>query len=147
MASSRALRRIVCLEPGATVILAAIDELDCVVVCTEYCADMVPELYARQARFLPIPGPANTEEIVATRPDLVIASVPYLEDAVIQILKSGARWFSPFIPTFSRAQIPSARKESSRLPPFLVPNSKMAQPEVRFFLCPSPAGWKNCAMK
>jgi hypothetical protein len=45
---------------------------------------------------------ANTEKIVATCPDLVIASVPYPEDAVIQILKSGARWSSPFIATFSR---------------------------------------------
>jgi iron complex transport system substrate-binding protein len=35
---------------------------------------------------------ANAEQIVAARPDLVIASVPYQEDAVIQILKSGARF-------------------------------------------------------
>jgi ABC-type Fe3+-hydroxamate transport system substrate-binding protein len=94
MASSRALRRIVCLAPSATVILAAIDELDCVVACTEYCADVDPEIVRSSVAILADSWTANTEKIGATRPDLVIASVPYLEDAIIQILKSGARWFS-----------------------------------------------------
>src|SRR5580658_4398225 len=145
MASAHVLRRIVCLQPSATVILAAIDALDCVVAWTE-SPIWIRKLCVSGA-ILADSWTANTEQIVATRPDPVIASVPYPEGAVIQILKSGARWFSPFIATFSRAQIPSARKESGGLPPFLIPNSKIAQPEVRFFLCPSPAGWKNCAMK
>jgi ABC-type Fe3+-hydroxamate transport system substrate-binding protein len=102
MASSHALRRIVCLEPSATVILAAIDEPDCVVACTEYCADVDPEIVRSSVAILADSWTANTEKIVATRPDLVIAAVPYPEDAVIRILKSGARWFSPFIATFSR---------------------------------------------
>lgn len=107
MASSHALRRIVCLEPSATVILAAIDELDCLVARSEYYADGDPEIVRSSGAILAHSGTANTLDCQhrrdrATRPDLVIASVPYQEDAVLQILKSGARWFSPFIPTFSR---------------------------------------------
>jgi iron complex transport system substrate-binding protein len=35
---------------------------------------------------------ANTAQIVAAKPDLVIASVPYQDKAVSEILKSGARF-------------------------------------------------------
>jgi iron complex transport system substrate-binding protein len=35
---------------------------------------------------------ANTAQIVAARPDLVIASVPYQDQAVREILKAGARF-------------------------------------------------------
>jgi hypothetical protein len=59
-------------------------------------------LCARRGAILADSWTANAEGIVAARRDLVIASVPYQEDAVIPLLKSGARWFSPFIATFSR---------------------------------------------
>lgn len=93
MASPHSPRRIVCLQPSATVILAAVGELERVVACTKYCADVVPEIVQSSRAILADSWTANTEEIVAARPDLVIASVPYQEDAVIQILKSGARFF------------------------------------------------------
>jgi hypothetical protein len=35
---------------------------------------------------------ASTDQIVAARPDLVIAAVPYQEKAVTEILKSGSRF-------------------------------------------------------
>jgi iron complex transport system substrate-binding protein len=35
---------------------------------------------------------ADTEQIVAVRPDLVIAAVPYQEKAVSEILRAGARF-------------------------------------------------------
>jgi iron complex transport system substrate-binding protein len=92
MTSIHTPRRIVSLQPSATVILAAIGELDRVVACTKYCADVVPEIIRSSRAILADSWTANTEEIVAARPDLVIASVPYQEDAVIQILKSGARF-------------------------------------------------------
>jgi iron complex transport system substrate-binding protein len=92
MASPHSPRRIVCLQPSATVILAAVGELERVVACTKYCADVVPEIVQSSRAILADSWTANTEEIVAARPDLVIASVPYQEDAVIQILKSGARF-------------------------------------------------------
>ena len=70
MASSHALRRIVCLQPSATVILAAIDELDCVVVCTEYCADGDPEIVRSSGAILADSWTANTQEIVPPAPIL-----------------------------------------------------------------------------
>jgi iron complex transport system substrate-binding protein len=92
MPSPHTPRRIVSLQPSATVILAAIGELDRVVACTKYCADVVPEIVHSSRLILADSWTANTEQIVAARPDLVIASVPYQEEAVIQILKSGARF-------------------------------------------------------
>src|ERR1700685_3002289 len=91
MPSPHTPRRIVSLQPSATVILAAIGELDRVVACTKYCADVVPEIVQASRLILADSWTANTEQIVAARPDLVIASVPCQEQAVIQILKSGAR--------------------------------------------------------
>lgn len=92
MTSAHTPRRIVCLQPSATVILAAIGELDRVVACTKYCADVVPELVRTPRAILADSWTANTEEIVAARPELVIGAVPYQEKAVSEILKSGARF-------------------------------------------------------
>jgi iron complex transport system substrate-binding protein len=92
MPSSHTPRRIVSLQPSATVILAAIGELDRVVACTKYCADVVPEITLRPRIILGDSWTANAEQIMAAQPDLVIASVPYQERAVIEILKVGARF-------------------------------------------------------
>jgi len=89
MPSSHTPRRIACLQPSATVILAAIGELDRVVACTKYCADVVAEIMSQPRIILPDSWTANANQIIATQPDLVIASVPYQEKAVIEILKSG----------------------------------------------------------
>lgn len=82
-------RRIACLQPSATVILAAIGELDRVIACTRYCADIVPEIRSQSRTILADSWTANAQQIIATHPDLVIASVPYQEKSVIEILKSG----------------------------------------------------------
>ena len=92
MPSDHTCRRICCLQPSATVILDAIGELDRVVACTKYCADVVPEVADGSRTTLADSWTAETSEIVAARPDLVIASVPYQERAVIEILKAGARF-------------------------------------------------------
>src|SRR5262249_41355544 len=86
-------RRIVCLQPSATVILANLGELDRVVACTKYCADVVPE--ARQSNRLIVADSwtSKADEILAARPDLVIAAVPYQEKAVSEILRAGVRFF------------------------------------------------------
>jgi iron complex transport system substrate-binding protein len=89
MPDSHKPRRIACLQPSATVILAAVGELDRVVACTKYCADVVPEITAQPRTILADSWTANAEQIIAARPDLVIASVPYQEKAVIEILRSG----------------------------------------------------------
>ncbi|MGH9513730.1 MAG: ABC transporter substrate-binding protein [Terriglobales bacterium] len=85
--------RIACLQPSATVILAAVRELDCIVACTKYCVDVCPEILSGKRPVIVAESwTANCEQILAVRPDLVIASVPYQEKAVSQILKAGARF-------------------------------------------------------
>jgi iron complex transport system substrate-binding protein len=90
-------RRIACLQPSATVILAAIGELGRVVAFTKYCADVVPEVTLQPHTILADSWTANAEQIIAAQPDLVIASVPYQEKAVVEILKAGSRFlgFAP----------------------------------------------------
>ena len=82
-------RRIACLQPSATVILDAIGELRRVVACTRYCADVVPEAGGGSRMILADSWTADAAQIAAAKPDLVIASVPYQEKAVIEILKAG----------------------------------------------------------
>ena len=89
MSPSHSPRRIACLQPSATVILAAVGELDRVIACTKYCTDVVPEIAWHPRLILSDSWTANTDQIKLARPDLVIASVPYQEKAVIEILKSG----------------------------------------------------------
>lgn len=85
-------QRIVCLQPSATVILDGVGELERVVACTRYCADVVPGIADGTRLILADSWTANTEQITAARPDLVIAAVPYQEKAVSEILRAGARF-------------------------------------------------------
>jgi iron complex transport system substrate-binding protein len=90
MPRSHTPRRIVCLQPSATVILDRIGELGRVVACTRYCADVVPEAGNGSRMILADSWTADAAQITAAKPDLVIASVPYQEKAVSEILKAGA---------------------------------------------------------
>ena len=83
-------RRIVSLQPSATVILSAINKLDRLVACTKYCVDLCPEVAGRV--IIADSWTAKADEIVAAHPDLVIGAVPYQEKAVAEILKSGSRF-------------------------------------------------------
>ncbi len=89
-------RRIASLQPSATVILATVGALDRVVACTKYCLDVVPQLQteARDGKRLIVADSwtAKAGEILAAKPDLVIAAVPYQEAAVSEILKAGIRF-------------------------------------------------------
>src|SRR5258705_7106549 len=85
-------QRVVCLQPSATVILAAIGRLDRVVACTNYCADVCPEVKSSGRTIIADSWTAQSREILAARPDLVIAAVPYQEKAVVEILKAGIRF-------------------------------------------------------
>ncbi|SRR5581483_6706958 len=83
--------RIVSLQPSATVILAGLGQIERVVGCTKYCADVCPE--ARNGRMIVADSwTAQSTEILATNPDLVIAAVPYQDKAVAEILKAGIRF-------------------------------------------------------
>lgn len=92
MTVSHTVQRIACLQPSATVILEAIGELERVVACTRYCVDVVPAVRSAGRAILADSWTANTEQIAVVNPDLVIASVPYQEKSVAEILKAGARF-------------------------------------------------------
>lgn len=83
-------QRVVSLQPSATVTLADLGMLDRVVACTRWCLDVLPQATGRIV--LKDSWSADATEIVAARPDLVIASVPYREKALAEILKSGGRF-------------------------------------------------------
>ncbi len=108
MVESRTPRRIACLQPSATVILSMVGELNRVVACTKYCAEVVPELRSelrKQGRANARVGErygdrlvvadswsTKASEILAAEPELVIAAVPYREAALAEILKAGVRF-------------------------------------------------------
>lgn len=85
-------QRVVCLQPSATVILAALGRLERVVACTRYCADVCPEVKDGGRAIIADSWTAQSRQILAARPDLVIAAVPYQEKAVVEILKAGVRF-------------------------------------------------------
>ncbi len=80
------------LQPSATVTLRDLGLLDRLVACTKYCADVCPEVADGSRLIVSDSWTAQTEQIVAARPDLVLASVPYQLEAVAAILKAGARF-------------------------------------------------------
>jgi iron complex transport system substrate-binding protein len=92
MPESHAPQRIACLQPSATVILARVGALDRVVACTKYCADVVPQLDVSNRLVIADSWSAQAREILAAKPDLVIAAVPYQQEAVAEILKAGIRF-------------------------------------------------------
>jgi iron complex transport system substrate-binding protein len=82
-------QRIVSLQPSATATLHALGLLDRIVACTKYCVDVVPEIATSNRLIVQDSWTAQADQILAAKPDLVIASVPYQEKAVIEILKAG----------------------------------------------------------
>jgi iron complex transport system substrate-binding protein len=85
-------RRVVSLQPSATVTLAQLGLLDRIVACTRYCKEVCPELAFREVVIVADSWTAQAEQIAAAHPDLVIASVPYQLEAVAEILKAGVRF-------------------------------------------------------
>jgi iron complex transport system substrate-binding protein len=90
-------QRIVSLQPSATVILRDLGRLDRLVACTKYCAEVCPEVREKGITIVADSWTAQSQQIKDARPDLVIASVPYQEKALAEILRSGARFlgFAP----------------------------------------------------
>jgi iron complex transport system substrate-binding protein len=93
MPSDYTPRRIVSLQPSATVILRDLGKLDLLVACTKYCAKLCPEVRDRNIAMVADSWTAQSQQIREIHPDFVIASVPYQEKAVIEILKAG----TPFL--------------------------------------------------
>jgi iron complex transport system substrate-binding protein len=89
--------RIVSLQPSITLILESVGELSRVVACTRYCAEVCAGVRDGRRLIVADSWTAQAAQIAPLHPDLVIASVPYQENAVAEILKSGARFlgFAP----------------------------------------------------
>ncbi|MFB3812680.1 MAG: ABC transporter substrate-binding protein [Terriglobales bacterium] len=82
--------RVVSLQPSATDILARLGLLDRVVAATRHCVTVCP---AGAGRLLVEDSwTAQAGQIIAARPDLVIAAVPYQVEAIAEILKAGIRF-------------------------------------------------------
>jgi iron complex transport system substrate-binding protein len=85
-------QRVVSLQPSITSTMERLGLLDRLVACTRYCADICSEVKQRGITIIEDSWTADSEQIRAVKPDLVIASVPYQVEAVAEILKSGAQF-------------------------------------------------------
>jgi iron complex transport system substrate-binding protein len=82
-------QRVVSLQPSVTVTLRDLALLDRLVACTKYCLDVCPEVLKTGCVIVEDSWSAKADQIMAAKPELVIASVPYQLDSVAEILKSG----------------------------------------------------------
>jgi iron complex transport system substrate-binding protein len=85
-------QRVVSLQPSITSIMERLGVLDRLVACTKYCAEVCPTVKELGIAIVHDSWTADSEQIKAVNPDLVIASVPYQLEAVAEILKSGAQF-------------------------------------------------------
>jgi iron complex transport system substrate-binding protein len=83
-------QRVVSLQPSVTVTLRDLGLLDRLVACTKYCADVCPEVLTAGCVIVEDSWSAKAEQVLAAKPDLVIASIPYRLESVAEIIKSGA---------------------------------------------------------
>lgn len=84
-----ALLRIVALQPSISIVLDQLGAASSIVACTRYCVEAVPELGGRAIPVIADSWTATTEQILAQKPGLVIASVPYRLETLAAILKAG----------------------------------------------------------
>jgi iron complex transport system substrate-binding protein len=85
-------QRIACLQPSATLIVSQLGLAGQIVACTRHCAELCPEIAEHQPLVVEDSWSAQTSQILASHPDLVIAAVPYQLEAVGEILKAGIRF-------------------------------------------------------
>ncbi len=85
--------RIASLQPSITLTLAALQRLDALCAVTRYCIEAMPALAARALPILQdswsFDRPGTLEALLACRPEIVVASVPYRMGSLAAILKSG----------------------------------------------------------
>ena len=81
--------RIASLQPSVSITLAALGRLDVLCAVTKYCVEAMPGLAQRGLPVLHDSWTAQTDELVAARADLVLASVPYQMESLAAILKAG----------------------------------------------------------
>ncbi len=81
--------KIASLQPSVSIILDRLGRLDTLVACTRYCVAALPSLREKPIPLVQDSWSTRTEELLATKPDLVIASVPYRQESLAEILKAG----------------------------------------------------------
>ncbi|HTW47540.1 MAG TPA: ABC transporter substrate-binding protein [Acidobacteriaceae bacterium] len=90
--------KIASLQPSVSIVLDRLGCLDApgapdapvsLVACTRYCLEAVPALRTRPVAVVRDSWSTSADELLAVRPDLVIASVPYRRESLEAILKAG----------------------------------------------------------
>jgi iron complex transport system substrate-binding protein len=81
--------RLLSLQPSISIILDRLGRLDHLCACTKYCIEVVPGLAHRNLPIVHDSWSTTTDELLPLRPDLVLASVPYRQESLTAILKSG----------------------------------------------------------
>jgi len=81
--------KIISLQPSVSIILDRLGCLDSLAACTRYCLDAVPSLRERALPVVHDSWSTKAEELLPVEADLVIASVPYRQESLSAILKSG----------------------------------------------------------
>ncbi len=89
MPEARIPRRVVSLQPSITVTMRDLGLLDRLAACTRYCQDVCPELQNTSCMIVEDSWSAKAEQILAVKPDLVLASVPYRMESLAEIMKAG----------------------------------------------------------
>jgi iron complex transport system substrate-binding protein len=89
MSERRLPQRVVSLQPSVTVTLRDLGLLGRLAACTKYCLDVCPELRNGGCAIVADSWSAKAEEILAAKPDLVIASVPYRMESLAEVMKTG----------------------------------------------------------
>jgi iron complex transport system substrate-binding protein len=81
--------KIISLQPSVSITLDRLGCLDSLAACTRYCIDTVPALRERSLPVVHDSWSTKAEELLPVDADLVIASVPYRQESLTAILKSG----------------------------------------------------------
>lgn len=81
--------KIASLQPSVSIILDHLGRLESLIACTRYCLAAVPALRERKIAVVRDSWSTSAEELLAVRPDLVIASVPYRQESLAAILRAG----------------------------------------------------------
>jgi iron complex transport system substrate-binding protein len=83
------MMKIASLQPSISIILDRLGCLDALAACTRYCLAQIPALRGRDLAIVHDSWSTSADELLAVRPDLVIASVPYRNESLAAILKAG----------------------------------------------------------
>ncbi|HUY82670.1 MAG TPA: ABC transporter substrate-binding protein [Acidobacteriaceae bacterium] len=81
--------KIISLQPSVTLILERLGCLNSLAACTKYCLDVVPSLRDRNLPVVRDSWSTQPEDLLPVAADLIIASVPYRQESLTAILKSG----------------------------------------------------------